>query len=229
MPAGSVLLTDYQERGRGRLSRSWQAPRGSSLLFSLFLRPNWPAERLSWLTMISGLAVSEAVEQQTSLAARLKWPNDCVIKVGGIWKKYCGILQEGKLSGGAVLDYAVVGIGVNVNIPEEQLPSTTFPATSLLVAQGEPVSRLDLLAGILSRFEHHYDRAEMDHSPHTAWEERLIFMNRRVVVSHQGEGDQISGTAVGTDEEGRLLVRDDGGVIQHIAAGDLTLRQSLNF
>lgn len=225
MPAGSVLLADYQERGRGRLSRSWQAPPGSSLLFSILLRPNWPVEQLSWLTMISGLAVCEAVEHQTTLRARLKWPNDCVIKQGDEWKKFCGILLESQIPNGKKQAFVVVGIGLNVNIPEEELPPASFPATSLLVAEGNQVSRLDLLTAILSRFETHYDQAEMDHSPHEAWQERLIFMNSRVAVSRLGKGPDFIGTAVGTDETGRLLVRDENGEYHHISAGDLSLRQ----
>jgi BirA family biotin operon repressor/biotin-[acetyl-CoA-carboxylase] ligase len=225
IPAGSVLLADYQEQGRGRLSRSWQAPPGSSLLFSILLRPNWPVERLSWLTMISGLAVCEAVEQQTTLTACLKWPNDCVIKQGDVWKKFCGILLEGHLPTGKKLAFAVVGIGVNVNIPEEKLPPASFPASSLMVAEGTRLSRLDLFTTILSRFEYLYDRVEMGHSPHAAWQERLIFMNSRVVVSRMGQEGEVVGTAVGTDETGRLLVHDNQGELHHIAAGDLSLRQ----
>jgi BirA family biotin operon repressor/biotin-[acetyl-CoA-carboxylase] ligase len=225
MPAGSVLLADYQEQGRGRLSRSWQAPPGSSLLFSILLRPNWSLERLSWLTMIAGLAVCEAVEQQTTLTACLKWPNDCVVKQGDVWKKFCGILLEGQLPNGNNRAFTVVGIGLNVNIPEEELPPATFPATSLLVAEGNQVSRLDLLTAILSRFETHYDLAEIDHSPHAAWQERLIFMNKRMVISRLGKGAEVVGTAVGTDASGRILVLDDHGEYHHISAGDVSLRQ----
>lgn len=227
-PTGTVLLTDYQERGRGRLARTWEAPRGSSLLFSILLRPDWPAERLSWLTMIAGLAVSEAVEQQSGLTARLKWPNDCVIARDNAWQKYCGILLEGKMSPDDSVDFAVVGIGVNVNIPREQLPAAAFPATSLLLANGRALPRLQLFCDILSRFEHHYERAEQGRSPHPTWQERLVLMNERVVVSRLGQEVAVFGLAIGTDPEGRLLVRDDNGQLHHIAAGDVTLREYLD-
>ena len=226
-PTGTVLLTDYQKRGRGRMARSWEAPSGSSLLFSILLRPSWPVERLSWLTMISGLAVSEAVEQQTGKKAHLKWPNDCVVSHDDVWQKYCGILLEAGLSENNSVEYAVIGIGVNVNIPEEQLPSASFPATSLSVANGRALSRLQLFSSILSRFERHYDLAEGGHSPHAAWQERLIFLNKRVAVSRHGQGAYLTGLAIGTDATGHLIVRDDSGDIHHIAAGDLTLREYL--
>ncbi len=227
-PSGTVLLTEYQARGRGRMGRSWEAPAGSSLLFSILLRPDWPAERLHWLTMISGLAVSEAVEDQTGMAVRLKWPNDGVIERLNAWYKYCGILLEGSISGNALLEYAVAGIGVNVNIPGEQLPAANFPTTSLLVAGGHPVSRLDLLSVILTRFEHHYELVQNGGSPHEAWQKRLIFLNERVAVSLPGQETPITGIAVGTDREGRLLVRNQDGEVYRISAGDITLRKYLD-
>ncbi|MFL7839785.1 MAG: biotin--[acetyl-CoA-carboxylase] ligase [Candidatus Promineifilaceae bacterium] len=227
IPAGTVILTDYQEKGRGRLSRNWQAPAGSSLLFSILLRPNWPVEQFSWLTMIGGLAVSDVVSRLITLPAQLKWPNDCVIEQNSTWKKYCGTLLEGHFADDGQLAFVVAGIGVNVNIPEEDLPAATFPATSLLAVQGSAISRLDLFCAILARFEHYYDLAEQGQSPLTAWQDRLIFMNRRVVISQFGKEATVEGTAVGTDSEGRLLVRDEEGVLHHIAAGDMAMRQDL--
>jgi BirA family biotin operon repressor/biotin-[acetyl-CoA-carboxylase] ligase len=223
-PPGTVLLTDFQERGRGRMARSWIAPPGSSLLFSILLRPRWPAERISWLTMISGLAVSEAVEQQCGLSARLKWPNDCVVKQDDSSHKYCGILIEGGFSGAELLDYAVVGIGVNVNIQKDQLPHTQFPATSLQIANGRTLSRLELFCAILSCFERHYELADQGTSPHANWQNRLIYMNQRVKVSSRKQNFDINGLAIGTDPAGRLKIQGDDGEIHLIAAGDVTLR-----
>jgi BirA family biotin operon repressor/biotin-[acetyl-CoA-carboxylase] ligase len=225
--AGTVLLTDYQERGRGRLARSWEAPPGSSLLFSILLRPGWPVERLSWLTMICGLAVSEAVEQQSGLKTYMKWPNDNVLEHENKWQKYGGILLEGGISKQGALDYVVAGMGINVNIPAGELPRTSFPATSLLVVNGRPLSRLDLFCAILSRFEEHYDRAGQGVSPHAAWQERLIYMNERVLVSRLGQGVDVAGQVIGTDTFGQLQIRDDLGAIHHIAAGDMILRPYL--
>jgi len=225
--AGTVLLTDYQEQGRGRLARSWEAPPGSSLLFSILLRPGWPVERLTWLTMICGLAVSEAVEQQSGLKARLKWPNDCVLERENKWQKYGGILLEGTVSERGTVKYAIAGMGINVNIPAKELPQTSFPATSLLAANGRPLSRLDLFCTILSCFEAHYDRAAQGVSPHAAWQDRLIYMNERVVVSRLGQGVDVAGQVMGTDASGRLQIRDDDGAIRYIAAGDVSLRQYL--
>ena len=223
-PHGTILLTDYQKRGRGRLKRRWEAPAGSSLLFSLLLRPDWPAERMVWLTMIAGLAVTEAVKNVTALDARLKWPNDGVVRQKDAWRKYCGILLEGRVSPNGRLQSAVVGIGINVNIPEDQLPPASFTPTSLMVAAGRKLSRLDLLAAILLHLEDQYDKAAGGLSPHAAWQEQLVFVGERVVVSLASAETDLSGTAVGTDPTGRLVIKDDAGVMHTIAAGDVSLR-----
>jgi BirA family biotin operon repressor/biotin-[acetyl-CoA-carboxylase] ligase len=223
-PAGTVLLTDYQSAGRGRLDRRWEAPPGTSLLFSVLLRPGWPAERGAWLMMLAGLAVAETVEDVAGLPARLKWPNDVVIAYEGEWRKTCGLLLDATLAPDERLATAVVGIGLNVNIPAAALPEASTPATSLLVAGGRPVARRPLLLALLNRLERYYEAADAGQSPWAAWNERLITIGRPVVVSAAGPADALSGVAEGADEWGRLLVRDAAGRLHAVAAGDVTLR-----
>jgi len=145
-PEGAVAATDEQTEGRGRLGRSWHAPLGSSVLFSIVLVPPVPAERLAGLSPVAGEAVAEAVAAESGLATTVKHPNDVLI--GG--RKVCGILAEALPDGGAVL-----GAGLNHRIPEESLPVPT--ATSLAV-EGVDADRALLLAAILERLEAHYDR-----------------------------------------------------------------------
>ena len=224
---GAVLLTDFQAQGRGRLDRRWEAPPGTSLLLSVLFRPHWPPERLPWLTMLAGLAVAEAIESQANLPISLKWPNDVLIGRGGVWNKVCGILLEGHISNDQRLEYAVLGMGINVNIPDELLPNTRQPATSLLLATGHPVSRLSLLAELLSRLEHHYDLANRGESPKPLWEQRLITIGKRVEIDYVGQNAPLLGTVEGTGEWGQLLVRDDNGRLHTVTAGDVTLREIL--
>ena len=94
-PEGTLVIADYQRRGRGRLDRGWAAPPGSSLLLSLVFRPELAAHQAQRLTMCCGLAAVDAIEQETGLSAGLKWPNDVVI--GGA--KAGGILTEIELDG----------------------------------------------------------------------------------------------------------------------------------
>jgi BirA family transcriptional regulator, biotin operon repressor / biotin---[acetyl-CoA-carboxylase] ligase len=142
---GAVALTEKQTEGRGRLGRSWHSPAGTSLLFSTLLEPPVETARLPELTIVAGEAVREAIAHVTGLGPEIKLPND--ILIGG--RKTAGILAEAREG------HVVLGIGVNVNLPEDLLPKPT--ATSLLVEKGVEVDRAELLVEILERLEGHYD------------------------------------------------------------------------
>ena len=130
---GTIVVAGEQTEGRGRLGRRWLAPPGTSLLCSLQLRPDVPGERLPELT---------------GLEPELKFPNDVLL--GG--RKVAGVLAEARE------DRVVLGIGVNVNLAEAQLPrEVDRPATSLLVEIGREVDRAELLAELLERLERRYD------------------------------------------------------------------------
>jgi BirA family biotin operon repressor/biotin-[acetyl-CoA-carboxylase] ligase len=223
-PAGTVLLADYQENGRGRMARRWQAPPGTSLLFSVLLRPQWPAERMALLPLLAGLAVAEGVEEAARLPVHLKWPNDLVAKVDCAWRKFSGVLLEAGFAGPDQPAYAILGIGVNVNIPADQLPDTSFPATSLMIAAGQALSRLDLLTAILGRMERLVEAVEQGWSPQAEWNERLIMRGEMVTVSRLGQEGDLAGIFEGTDEQGRLLLRDENGRGHIITAADVSLR-----
>lgn len=143
---GAVALTEEQTEGRGRLGRTWVSPAGVSLLFSVLLEPPVETARLPELTGVAGEAVREAIAEVTGLAPEIKLPND--ILIGG--RKTAGILAEAREG------RVVLGIGVNVNLAESDLPEAS--ATSLLVETGKEVDRAELLVEILDRLEHHYDQ-----------------------------------------------------------------------
>lgn len=214
----TIALTDFQSRGRGRLQRTWVAPFGTSLLVSGLFRPNFPP---IWLTMLAGLAAIEAIQAQTTLRPALKWPNDVMLQqTDGSWHKTGGILTEVQTLGDQTI--AVVGMGLNVNITDQALPEASTPATSLRVMLGQSVEREPLLAAWLLALEQGVASAEKQHSPHTEWQKHLITLNQPVIVS--GTAAAIHGTAVATDEWGRLVVRDQNGDLHKVAAGDVTLR-----
>lgn len=235
-PTGTLYLTDYQTQGRGRLQRQWQAPAGSSLLFSLLFRPDWPGEQANWLTMLTSLAAVEAIEAVTAQPGQagvkmgIKWPNDLMLYHDAAWRKVGGILLEGNLGENGRLVSVIVGLGLNVNIPAEQLPAAATPATSLLVATGRPLDRVALLADLLGRLEMAYETAvsvpHASYSPHTAWSERLLTLGQpvRVTIAAADTTRVIDGIAEGTDRWGSLLVRAESGTLHSVTAGDVTLR-----
>ena len=142
---GAVALTEEQTEGRGRLGRTWVSPRGVSLLFSVLLEPPVESARLPELTVVAGEAVRDAIAEVTGLEPEIKLPND--ILIGG--RKTAGLLAEAR--DGRV----VLGIGINVNLAEPDLPEAT--ATSLLVETGAKVDRAALLVKTLDRLERRYD------------------------------------------------------------------------
>lgn len=147
-PEGALAVAEEQTAGRGRLGRRWLAPAGTSVLCSLQLRPDAPGERLPELTGLAAQAVAEAVAALTGLEPELKFPND--VLVGG--RKVAGVLAEARE------ERVVLGIGINVNVPAEQLPrEVDRPATSLLAETGREHDRAELLAELLERLERRYE------------------------------------------------------------------------
>jgi BirA family transcriptional regulator, biotin operon repressor / biotin---[acetyl-CoA-carboxylase] ligase len=145
---GTTVATDHQTHGRGRLGRTWEAPPGTALLFSVLLHPRAPMAIWPELSLVAGDAVAAALQRETGVAAELSHPND--VLVGG--RKVAGILAE------ASRGQVVLGIGVNVNQTAGELPAETpKPPTSLRAETGNEWQRAPLLAAILLDLEHGYD------------------------------------------------------------------------
>jgi len=217
-PEGSVVIADYQTSGRGRLARHWVAPAGSSLLLSLVFRPPLAPSQVQRLTMVCGLAVIEAVEAETGLRAALKWPNDLLVEGA----KAGGILVE-LASTGSRVEFAIVGIGLNVNLDPTELPEElVMPATSLSHSLGREVGRASLVRALLTAIETRYVAMLEGHQPQGEWAQRLFTLGHHVSVV--GAGSALEGVAEGVDADGALLVRCADGHLERILAGDVTLR-----
>jgi BirA family transcriptional regulator, biotin operon repressor / biotin---[acetyl-CoA-carboxylase] ligase len=145
---GTVAVADEQTEGRGRLGRRWEVAAGTSVLCSVQLRPAVDASRFPQLTVLGAEACADAIRTVTGLEPTLKHPNDVMIA----GRKVAGILGESSE------DRVVLGTGINVNVPEDELPvDVRLPATSLLAETGEPVDRIELLVEFLAALERRYD------------------------------------------------------------------------
>jgi biotin-(acetyl-CoA carboxylase) ligase len=228
-PEGTVLVTELQTAGRGRLGRTWTAPPRSGLTFSVLLRPRVPQPRFAWASLLTGVAVATALRRMTAWSqagerflgeggdvavdVRLKWPND--VLVGD--RKLAGILAE-MVDGGLV-----VGVGLNVGLREDELPVPT--ATSLAI-EGAPLSdRAPLLRAILREFATWYQEwTALDGDPEssglrTAYRDLCATLGREVRVELPG-GERLTGMARDVDETGRLVVAGPGGE-RAVSAGDV--------
>ena len=212
-PEGTVLVAEHQEAGRGRLDRVWTSPPRAGLTVSLLLRPDVPAARRAWLSMLVGVALGEAVAEAAGVRASLKWPNDLLAPDGA---KLAGILAE--TSGRAV----VVGVGLNVSTTAAELPDT---GTSLALARGAQVDRQAVLLAFLRAVERRYRRwvqvlgdpvASGLAQDYLAW---CSTIGTTVTVTLP-DGSTLDGVAEAVDWDGRLLVRGPAGPVA-LASGDV--------
>ncbi|HRT04156.1 MAG TPA: biotin--[acetyl-CoA-carboxylase] ligase [Kiritimatiellia bacterium] len=134
-PDGALVVATHQTRGRGRRERTWDSPAGTGLYASFVLRPDWPADQAPNLAIVAGMAAFRALERAGVANLRIKWPND-VLANG---KKICGVLVEPRLGAGRI-DFAVVGIGINVGQGAGDFPpDLRLPATSCRL-ENAPIS-----------------------------------------------------------------------------------------
>lgn len=144
-PEGTLVLAARQRKGRGRLGRVWESPEGG-LYLSLVLRPSRPQEEWPHLSLVTGLACAEAIREACGVCAMIKWPNDLVIGS----KKIGGILLETQFGSG----FVVLGIGINVGTPANQLPDT---AMSLVAAGATHADPMALTGALCHRVETWYE------------------------------------------------------------------------
>lgn len=216
-PEGTSVVGEEQTAGRGRLDRSWVSPPGAGLWLSYAVRAgDVPVERWGWLPLAAGVAARDAVRDSCGVPAELKWPNDIVVTAaacggGGGTRKLGGILSE------AVGDAVVVGIGINVALASEDLP--TAQATSVL-AEGGGLDRAALLAALLPALARRLEQWRHDPEPLAAdYRAACVTIGRRVEVQRPG-GDVLQGNVTGIDDLGHLLVEADG-LVSVVSVGDV--------
>jgi BirA family biotin operon repressor/biotin-[acetyl-CoA-carboxylase] ligase len=217
--SGTLVLAEEQTAGRGRLGRRWLSPAKSNLLFSLLLRPGLRPEQAFVLTMTLAVAGAEAIGRSTGVSCLIKWPNDLFVRD----RKLAGILTELSVRAGK-MEYAVVGLGLNVHWHPEDQPECPGRTTSILKETGRPVSRNELLIQILSRFEDYYREllsGTVDPLYHN-WN-RLSLLTGREVELDAGDEETIRGNVLRIDRDGALVIEDRQGEERRIRSGDVTV------
>lgn len=207
---GAVLLAEEQTTGRGRRGRGWVAPKYSSVMMSVLVRPLVEQSRWGWLPLLTALAVVDAVGA-LGVQAGIKWPNDVLIAEAKLAGVLCEVVQtpEGPC--------VVAGCGINVHQRADELPSSA--ATSVFAAGG--VADRELLAvEYLVAWERWFERwVANDPNVHTRYVERSSTLGSEVQLDLP-DGQVMHGTATSLDRNGRLVIRSDG-VERAIAAADV--------
>ncbi len=229
--SGTVVVAEEQTAGQGRLQRQWHAPMAQALLVSLILKEEHLPANLAQLPMMAGVATVRAI---VALAPELiediglKWPNDVVVgedlaharKVGGILIETSFVRDQ--------VDYAIVGIGINVNQAADALPNVPAsapPPTSLRLEMGRMLDRTALLVALCQAWEELVAPQAATHDIYHEWRSLLLTLGQPVTVIMHGDSERsFTGVAVDVTADGALVVVDDAGHSHRLDAGDVSTR-----
>jgi BirA family biotin operon repressor/biotin-[acetyl-CoA-carboxylase] ligase len=213
---GTVIISELQTAGKGRLGRSWNANANENLTFSLVLRPKVPPEALNLLPLYVAVGIAQAIEGMTKLKVECKWPNDLLINK----KKVAGILAEGSIKQNMV-EFVVIGVGINVN--QRVFGVDLFgKATSLFLECQHELDRKTLFQNILVSLENHYRTVSKQgfQSIIPLWLSKSTMINKPISLSQQGS--VISGVVKGLSTEGGLILQTNGA-LKTVFSGDVTV------
>lgn len=218
-PEGTVIIADEQLSGRGRMNRKWHSPKYTGIWMSLILRPNIPLTKAPQLTLLTAVAVVQAIEEKTGLIPEIKWPNDILIN----GKKVTGILTELQAEADRIHSI-IIGIGINVNQKKEDFPlEIQETASSLFIEKGESIPRAQLIQSIFKHFEKLYLLYLKDgfFPIKLLWESYAVSIGKQIRARTLTE--TIEGKALGITDEGVLKIKDKDGAVHSIYSADIEL------
>ncbi|MBQ7077061.1 MAG: biotin--[Lachnospiraceae bacterium] len=213
-----ILIAKEQTNGHGRLGRKWESEEGVGLYMSILLRPDFEPDKAPLLSLITGLAIKDAIEEVTNLSPKIKWPNDLVLNK----KKVAGILTTSNIES-EKLKFSVVGLGVNMFqklFPEELQDK----ATSLLM-EGACFSAETLSKSIAETIESYYNKFLKEKSFEgfiKEYEAALINKDERVKIIDGN--NTYEAVALGVAKDGALKIKKDDGTIENIKCGEVSVR-----
>ena len=214
---GSIIISESQNKGRGRLERGWYSPKGAGIWFSVVLKPKMSPQNAPKFTLLAAVAMTRAIENITGIKCGIKWPNDILYD----GKKLVGILTEMNAEIDRI-NYIVIGMGLNVN-------NDVFPkeleeiATSLKMIAAKKFNRIDLLSEIIRELEIEYNEAMKNGFKATFETWRKYSATLGCQINVVGIEEQFSGKAIDIDEDGALLVETAEG-LKKVLAGDVSIR-----
>lgn len=218
---GTIIISEEQIGGRGRLGRNWVSPSGTGIWMSIILRPNIGPTEATKITQITAAATAIAIEKITGCNLGIKWPNDIIINK----KKVCGILTEMSAELNSV-NYIVVGIGINANIDLSDFPEEIRSiATSIKACVGEKICRKDVVKEILSEFEKLY----LDFIENKNIKESIDICKKYSVtvgkqVKIRDREKEMIAEAIDLTEDGQLLIKKESGEIEKVLSGEVSVR-----
>lgn len=218
-PHGTVLIADSQTGGRGRMGRSFHSPAGSGIYLSVLLRPGCPATELMHLTCAAAIAAADGIQAATGLRPGIKWTNDLVVGT----KKLGGILTELSVSSAGVVDWAVIGIGINCTQSSDDFPEQISQiATSLRLCTGKSIDRAAIIAEIIMALQRMWDHLTDSEATLSQYRRDCITIGQEISLVR---GDNIRhGKALDVDDAGGLVVQFSDGSTESVSSGEVSIR-----
>lgn len=215
---GTAVIADHQISGKGRLGRKFVSPSGKGLYVSIIIRPKWEIEAAQLITACTACAASEAVEKVCGHEADIKWVNDLYMN----GKKICGILTEASISlETKSLDYAIIGIGINVLSAKDCLDSELLSVASSIEDEAKvKISRNKLCSAVLNELEIYLNDMESRNFLGFYRAHEILIGNE---ITANINGAQISGKAVGIDDNACLIMELPDGTRKNINSGEASL------
>lgn len=218
---GAVIISEEQTEGRGRLGRRFHSPKDTGIYMSILLRPQISASISFLITTAAAVAVSEAIEAVSDKEAKIKWVNDIYCDN----KKVCGILTEASFNFQSnTIDYAVLGIGINVMAPKEGFAKEIKDIATGIFEDYSHTSiniRSKLIAEILDRFWDYYKHIE-DRSFLKSYKMRSLLINKEVTIFSNKSCEKA--TVLEIDDECRLKVKMEDGTIRLLSSGEVSIK-----
>lgn len=212
----TVVVANHQTNGRGRKDRTFFSPKNTGLYFSLLLRPNIPPDKALYLTTCASVCCARAIEDISGEKAQIKWVNDVYVNN----HKVCGILTEASFSTQEKLDYAVVGIGLNVFTPKEDFPLDLQNKAGSILNRANDEVRWKLFSNILNYFDKYYPTLEKKQFI-DEYKNRSMITGKKIEILGREENN--IATAVGINDDFSLRVLYPDGAYEDLNSGDVSI------
>jgi BirA family biotin operon repressor/biotin-[acetyl-CoA-carboxylase] ligase len=226
---GTVVIADTQDKGKGRNGKIWTSPKACNIYMSIILKPKFSPEAANGITILAATAAAESIEEISSITTQIKWPNDILVNS----KKVSGILTEMSTQN-KVIEYIIVGIGINVNLKEEDIyEDIKNIATSLYIERTKElgqvngnslfINRNNLIISFLNKFEKYYETFLSTGLSSILQTYQKYFGMIGKDVEINSENHKIKGQVVGIDSKGALLLKTGENELEKVVSGELTV------
>lgn len=214
---GTLIISEYQSAGKGRLGKNWQSNIGEGIWMSLMLKPEIPVYKAPFLTLVAGAAILNAF-RNIGVDAEIKWPNDIVLN----GKKMCGILTE-MVAEVEKVGCVVIGMGINVNTM--LFPRELSEKATSIKKEGFELKRSDIIREIMHEFEKLYTT----YIEYGSKEEVIsvcrkysVLIGKDVYIINKNHREKVY--CMDISDDGNLIVKHDDGVIEEVISGEVSVR-----